>query len=165
MSKDHILKLREATGAGIMECKHALSEAKGDYQKAQEILRKKGLDIAKKKSGREAREGQVISYVHAGGKIGVLVEINCETDFVARNEIFQRFARDLAMQVAAQPEDAPLLNQKFVKDPTKTIRDYLTETIARLGENIQIRRFVRFKLGEEPCLEEIEIGGVSPGAR
>ena len=154
MSKDHILKLRESTGAGIMECKKALLDAKGDFGKAQEILRQKGIDVAAKKAGREAREGQVLSYVHSGGKIGVLIEINCETDFVARNEIFQRFGRDLAMQVAAQPEEGPLLDQPFIKDPSKTIRDYLTETIARLGENIQIRRSIRFEIGAEPKIED-----------
>ena len=158
MAKDDILKLRESTGAGIMECKRALTDAHGNFEKAQEILKQKGLDLAQKKSGREAREGQVVSYVHAGGKIGVLVEVNCETDFVARNEIFQRFARDLAMQVAAEPEEAPLLDQKFIKDPAKTIRDYLTETIARLGENIRIRRFIRFQLGDEPILQDFTAG-------
>lgn len=158
MAKDEILKLRESTGAGIMECKRALAEAKGNFTKAEEILRQKGLDTAQKKSTREVREGQVISYVHAGGKIGVLVEINCETDFVARNDIFQRFARDLALQVAAQTEDAPLLEQVFIKDPSKKIKDYLTETIARLGENIRIRRFVRFQLGQEPSLQELAAG-------
>ena len=158
MSKDDILRLRQSTGAGIMDCKRALSDARGNFDKAQEILKQKGLDTAAKKADREVREGQIISYVHAGGKIGALVEINCETDFVARNEVFQRFARDLAMQVAAQTEDAPLLEQKFIKDPTKTIRAYLTETIARLGENIRVRRFVRFHLGEDPRLEEIAAG-------
>ncbi|MBI2167719.1 MAG: elongation factor Ts [Candidatus Omnitrophica bacterium] len=152
MSKDEILKLRETTGAGIMDCKRAFAEARGSFDKACEILRKQGIEVAKKKGNREVREGQVISYVHAGGKIGVLVEISCETDFVARNEIFQRFARDVAMQVAAQTEDAPLLDQKFIKDPAKTVRDILTETIARLGENIVIRNFVRFEVGEEPAI-------------
>ena len=152
MSKDEILKLRETTGAGIMDCKRAFAEARGNFDKACEILRKQGIEVAKKKGNREVREGQVISYVHAGGKIGVLVEISCETDFVARNEIFQRFARDVAMQVAAQTEEAPLLDQKFIKDPAKTVRDYLTETIARLGENIMIRNFVRFEVGEEPAI-------------
>lgn len=137
-----------------MDCKRALAEAEGDYKKAQEILKQRGLDVAKKKASRETREGQIIAYVHAGGKIGALVEVNCETDFVARNEIFQRFARDLAMQIAAQPEEAPLLEQKFIKDPVKSIRDYLTETIARLGENIFIRRYARFALGEAPRTEE-----------
>lgn len=158
MSKDDILRLREATGAGIMDCKRALSEAKGSYDRAREILKQKGLDAARKKAGREVREGQVVSYVHAGGKIAALVEVNCETDFVARNEIFQRFALDLAMQVAARPEEAPLLEQKFIKDNARTVRDYLTETVARLGENIRIRRFVRFQLGEDPQLEELAAG-------
>lgn len=152
------MKLRELTGAGIMECKRALAEAKGNFEKAQEVLRTKGLEVAKKKSGREVREGQVVSYVHAGGKIAALVEVGCETDFVARNEIFQRFARDLAMQVAAQPEEVSLLEQKFIKDPAKTIRDYLTETVARLGENIVIRRFVRFEIGTQPQLENLTGG-------
>lgn len=155
MAKDDILKLREATGAGIMDCKRALSDAHGNYELAREILKQKGLDTALKKAGRQAHEGQVVSYVHAGGRIGVLVEVNCETDFVARNEVFQRFARDVAMQVAAETEAAPLLDQKFIKDPVKTIRDYLTETVARLGENIRIRRFVRFRLGEEPSLQNL----------
>ena len=117
MSKDSILKLRESTGAGIMDCKRALADAQGDYKKAQEILKQQGLNTAKKKAGRQTREGQVVSYVHAGGRIAALVEVNCETDFVARNEIFQRFAKDLAMQIAAQSEEAPLLDQKFIKDP------------------------------------------------
>jgi len=158
MSKDDILRLRESTGAGIMDCKRALSEAKGNFSLAQEILKQKGLEVARKKSERAVREGQVISYIHAGGKIGALIEVNCETDFVAKNEVFQHFARDLAMQVAAQAEEAPLLEQKFIKDPTKTIRDYLTETVARLGENIRIRRFVRFQLGEDARLEELAAG-------
>jgi elongation factor Ts len=158
LRKDDIVKLRELTGAGVMDCKRALAEAHGNFEKAQEILKAKGLEMAKKKESREAREGQVISYIHAGGKIGVLVEVNCETDFVARNDVFQRFARDVAMQVAAQPEDAPLLDQKFIKDPAKTIRDYLTETIAKLGENILIRRAVRFEIGEEPRVENVTAG-------
>lgn len=155
MAREEVLKLRELTGAGIMACKQALAEAHGDFGKAEEILRQKGLDLAKKKGGRETREGQVVSYVHAGGKIGALVEILCETDFVARNEVFQRFARDVAMQVAAQPEEAPLLDQKFIKDPAKTLRDYLTETIARLGENVVIQRFVRFEVGAVPTSENL----------
>lgn len=152
MSKEIILKLRETTGAGIMDCKKAYAEARGDFEKAKEVLRKKGIELAKKKEGRATREGQVVSYVHAGGRIGALVEVNCETDFVARNEVFQRFARDLAMQVAARTEEAPLLEQKFIKDPTKTIQDYVTETVARLGENIGIRHYARFEVGEEPTL-------------
>ncbi len=191
-TKTDLVKLRELTGAGMMDCKQALDEARGDLKEAQNILRKKGLDIAKKKSSREAKEGQIISYIHSGGKLGVLVEINCESDFVARNEIFQTFARDIAMQVAAahplyvssenipsgdltrekvqfeeevkgKPapvqekiiqgklakrfEDICLLNQKYVKDDSRTVQDYLNETIAKLGENIVIRRFVRFEVG------------------
>ena len=158
IKKDDILKLRELTGAGIMECKQVLAEVRGNFQKAEEILRQKGHDRAKKKAGRETREGQILSYIHMGGKIGVLLEVNCETDFVARNEVFQRFARDVAMQIAAQSEETPLLEQKFIKDPSKTIKDYLTETIARLGENITIHRFTRFEIGEDSKIENL-IGG------
>ena len=153
MGKDDIVRLRQLTGAGMMDCKQALAAAQGDVEKAKGILKQKGLATARSKAGRAAGEGQVISYIHAGGKIGVLVEVNCETDFVARNEFFQRFARDLAMQVAAETEEAPLLDQKFIKDPAKTVRDYLNETIARLGENILVRRCVRFEVGEEPKVE------------
>lgn len=190
--KATLMKLREMTGAGMMDCKQALDEAKGDLKAAQDIIRRKGLDIAKKKSLREAKEGQIISYIHSGGKLGVLVEINCESDFVGRNEQFQSFARDIAMQIAAahpfyvSQEDIPaadlekekanymaevkdkpaqvqekiiqgklskrfedvcLLNQKFIKDDSKTVQEYLTEVIARIGENIVIRRFVRFEVG------------------
>lgn len=155
MSKNEILKLREETGAGIMDCKRAFADAQGDVEKARKILRDKGIATAQKKGSREVKEGQVISYVHAGGKIGVLLEVGCETDFVARNEVFQRFARDVAMQVAAETEEVPLLDQKFIKDPAKTIRDYMTETVARLGENIVIRHFVRFRVGEEPALTRL----------
>lgn len=157
-SKTNLLKLRELTGAGIMDCQNALKEAQGDFEKAKQILRKKGIDIARNKAGRVAREGQIISYVHAGGKIAALVEINCETDFVARNEIFQRFGKDVAMQVAAQIENKPLLDQQFIKDPSKSVRDYLTETIARLGENIRIRRVARFEVGMEPQIEDVTAG-------
>src|SRR5688572_7528735 len=101
MDKSTLMKLRELTGAGMVNCKEALVEAKGDLKQAQDILRRRGLDIAKKKAGREAKEGQIISYIHAGGKLGVIVEINCESDFVARNDIFQAFSRDIAMQIAA----------------------------------------------------------------
>ena len=191
-SKTDLIKLRQLTGAGMMDCKQALEEAKGDLKEAQNILRKKGLDIAKKKSSREVKEGQIVSYIHSGGKLGVLVEINCESDFVALNEIFQTFSRDIAMQVAAahplyvsaenipaeelerekrnyeeevkgKPapvqekiiqgklakrfEDICLLNQKYIKDDSRTVQDYLNETITKLGENIVIRRFVRFEVG------------------
>ena len=190
--KETLLKLRELTGAGMMDCKSALVEAKGDLKAAQDVIRRKGLDIAKKKSTRETKEGQIASYIHAGGKLGVLVEINCETDFVAKNDLFQEFSRNIAMQIAAafplyvstenipaadlareknqfeeelknkpEPvrekilqgklakrfEDICLLNQKYIKDDSKTVQDYLNETIARIGENIVIRRFTRFEVG------------------
>ncbi len=191
-SSADLTKLRELTGAGMMDCKNALVEAGGDLKGAQDVIRKRGLDIAKKKSTREAREGQIVSYIHAGGKLGVLLEINCETDFVAKNETFQSFTRDLAMQIAAahplyvnsndipaadlekeksvfleQVKDKPeavrtkiiegklvkryedicLLNQKFIKDDSRTVQDLLNEFIAKIGENIVIRRFVRFEVG------------------
>ena len=190
--KTQLLKLRELTGAGMMDCSAALNEAKGDLKAAQDIIRRKGLDIAKKKSTREVKEGQIFSYIHAGGKLGVTVEINCESDFVARNEQFQAFGRDIAMQIAAahplyvKSEDIPaadlekeklnfqqelkgkpeqvqekilqgklakrfeevcLLNQKYIKDDSKTVQEYLSETVARIGENIVIRRFIRFEVG------------------
>ena len=194
-----IKDLRERTGAGMADCKKALTEAAGDMDKAIDWLRAKGLSKAAKKAGREATEGAVTSYIHAGGRIGVLVEINCETDFVARNEDFVAFTRDVAMQIAAMapmyvrkeevPADAVeheksvlvakakedpkmagkpdqvlakitegqvtkwlkeicLLDQSFVKNPDKTIEQLQQELIAKIGENIKIRRFVRFELGE-----------------
>ncbi len=190
-----IKDLRERTGAGMSDCKKALTEVAGDMDKAIDYLRAKGLAKAAKKAGREATEGAVVSYIHAGGRIGVLVEVNCETDFVARNEDFQAFTRDVAMQIAAmgplfvrkdevsedvvarerevllakakesgKPEpviakmvdgqiskwmkEICLLDQPFVKDPDKTIETLQQELIAKIGENIKIRRFVRFELGE-----------------
>ncbi len=188
-------ELRKITGAGLMDCKKALTETGGDQEKAVDFLRKKGLAAASKKAGRAATEGLVGSYIHAGGKIGVLVEVNCETDFVAKNENFQAFVKDVAMHIAAaapqhvrreevpadalerekeiyrakaretgKPEniiekiiegqinkfyaDICLLEQPYVKDPDKTVQAYLNETIAAIGENISIRRFARFVLGE-----------------
>jgi elongation factor Ts len=188
-------ELRKATGAGLMDCKKALTETGGDHEKAIDYLRTKGLAAASKKAGRVASEGLVGSYIHAGGKIGVLVEVNCETDFVAKNENFQAFVRDIAMHIAAasplyvrreevaadvverekeiyrakaretgKPEniiekiiegqvnkfyaDICLLEQAYVKDPDKTVQTYLNETIATIGENISIRRFAKFVLGE-----------------
>ncbi|HEY5975281.1 MAG TPA: translation elongation factor Ts, partial [Geobacteraceae bacterium] len=184
-----------ATGAGLMDCKKALTETGGDHEKAIDFLRKKGLAAASKKAGRAATEGLVGSYIHAGGKIGVLVEVNCETDFVAKNENFQAFVKDIAMHIAAasplfvrreevsadvlerekeiyrakaretgKPEniiekiiegqvnkfyaDICLLEQAYVKDPDKTVQTYLNETIANIGENMSIRRFAKFNLGE-----------------
>ena len=190
-----VKELREKTGAGMMDCKKALTESGGDFAKAEELLRKKGLAAAAKKSSRAATEGAVASYIHMGGKIGVLVEVNCETDFVARTEGFQALVKDLAMQIAASAplwvrrEEVPadvvakeleiakaqmrdqkkpeaildkiavgklekfyetncLLEQPFVKDDKKKIQDVVTDAVAKIGENIQIRRFARFVLGE-----------------
>lgn len=190
-----IMELRSQTGAGVVDCKNALEETDGDVAAALDILRKKGIVKAGKKAARTTKEGLVHAYIHGGGKVGVLVEVLCETDFVARNESFQAFVHDLALQVAAvnplyvsREDIAPeviekekemvgeefagsskpqgvidkivegklekyyegvcLLDQRFVKDEDRTIQEILTETIAKTGENIQIKRFVRFTLGE-----------------
>jgi elongation factor Ts len=190
-----VKELRELTGAGFMDCKRALEEADGDIDKAVAALREKGLAAAQKKSGREAREGLVASYIHPGGRLGVLIEVNCETDFVARTDEFQKLVRDLAMQVAglapqyvdaesipgdvleakkaellADPatagkpddvrariiegqlnkwyKDVCLLDQPF-RDEERAVRDLVTEKIATIGENIRVRRFTRYALGEE----------------
>ncbi|MCF6093806.1 translation elongation factor Ts [Microaerobacter geothermalis] len=190
-----VKELREKTGAGMMDCKKALAEANGDMEKAAEILREKGLAAAAKKAGRIAAEGIVDSYIHAGGRIGVLVEVNCETDFVGKTDEFKAFVKDIAMQIAAanpqyvSREEVPeevlekerqilrtqalnegkpenivekmvdgrigkffkevcLLEQPFIKDPDITIENLLKEKIAKIGENISIRRFVRYELGE-----------------
>src|SRR5476649_133788 len=184
--------LRLATGAGLLDCKKALTEANGNTEAATTILRKKGAASAAKKADRIAKEGVVESYIHVGGKVGVLIEVNCETDFVARNDAFKAFVKDLCLQIAAAsplyvtrdqvPEadvakereiavaqvagkppaavqkivdgkldkfysQVCLLDQPFVKNPEKAIKDILTEKIAKLGENMQVRRFVRFQLG------------------
>ncbi|WAH35379.1 translation elongation factor Ts [Alicyclobacillus dauci] len=190
-----VKELREKTGAGMMDCKKALTEAEGDMERAQEVLRERGLASAAKKAGRVAAEGLVESYIHAGGRIGVLVEVNCETDFVAKNEDFRSFVKDIAMHIAAaapqyvRREEVPaevvekekeilrnqtlnegkpanivdkivegridkffkdicLLEQQFVKDTDKTIDTLLREKIATIGENISIRRFARYVVGE-----------------
>ncbi|CAM4252807.1 MULTISPECIES: translation elongation factor Ts [Saccharibacillus] len=190
-----VKELRERTGAGMLDCKKALEETNGDIDKAVDVLREKGLSAAANKAGRAATEGTVESYIHAGGRIGVLVEINCETDFVGKTDQFKNFARDIAMHIAAasplyvRREEVPaevvekekeilkaqalnegkpekivekmvegrvnkyyeencLLEQSFVKDPDKTISQLLNEKISTIGENISIRRFARFELGE-----------------
>ena len=190
-----VAKLRQQTGVGMMECKKALTEANGDFEKAIVILRERGLKAVDKKQSRIASEGLVSSYIHMGGKIGVLVEVNCETDFVAKSDDFQVLVKDIAMHIAAanpkyvseaevdpaelesekeilrvqalnegKPanivekmiegrikkfyEDVCLLNQPFVKDSSKTIKDILTEATLKIGEKISIRRFVRYELGE-----------------
>ena len=191
----HIKELRESTGAGLMDCKKALKETDGDLQKATEFLRKKGLAAAAKKAGRIATEGVVTSYVHSNNRVGVLLEINCETDFVAKTDDFKQFANDVAMQIAAMNPDCVrreemdtsllekerevlreralgegkpekmvdkivdgqinkfykervLLEQAFVKESKMSIEDLQKELVAKLGENVQIRRFVRYELGE-----------------
>ena len=157
---DDIKKLRAITGAGILDCRTALEESEGDSGKAQSILREKGLASAAKKATRSAGEGVVDSYIHNGSRVGVLLELNCETDFVARTEEFQTLAHDIAMHVAAMdPEtvsladggdpETSLMDQTFVKDPSKTIQDLVNDAIAKLGENVQVRRFTRFALSEE----------------
>lgn len=160
-----IKSLREQTSAGIMDCKHALEEAGGDMVKAAELLRQKGLILAGKKSARETLEGVVDCYIHMGSRVGAMVEVNCETDFVARTPELKELVHNLAMQVAAMapryvdngavpaedtvnPEEACLMEQPFIKDHTRTIRDLINETMARVGENIRVRRFERFAIGE-----------------
>lgn len=195
ITAEMVKTLREKTGAGIMECKGALNEANGNYDKAVDILRKKGIASASKKIGRSAIEGVIESYIHAGSKIGVMVEINCETDFVARTQDFKNFAKDIAMQIAAanplyiNSESVPadvlqkekeiyaaqskasgkpavviekmvqgklekfykevcLLEQSYIRDPNVIIGDLVKSLIAKVGENIIIRRFARYQLGE-----------------
>ena len=155
---EQIKALREKTGAGIMECKRALDEAGGTMPEAEKLLKQWGLATAEKKAGREAGQGVIDSYVHAG-RIGAMIELNCETDFVARTDDFKILAREIAMQVAAtNPSrissqesstdgDVPLLDQPYIRDPNKTVQDLVTEAIAKLRENIVVRRFARFELG------------------
>ncbi len=190
-----IKELRELTGAGILECKKALEESGGDIEKAKQYLKERGIAIAAKKMSRRAREGIIEAYIHTGNKVGAMVELNCETDFVARTDLFRNLAHDLAMQVVAfnplyiKPEDIPLevieakkaeilaeyrgsdkppevlekiveskleefyrevclLRQPFLKDENSTVEEVITQAIAKLGENIVVRRFVRFELGE-----------------
>jgi len=153
-----IKELREKTGAGIMECKKAIDDAVGDLTKAEQLIKERGLAMAEKKAGREAGQGLIDSYIHAG-RIGAMIELNCETDFVARTDDFKQLAREIAMQVAAtNPSrlssteastdgDVPLLDQPYIRDAGKTVQDLLNEGIAKLRENIVIRRFQRFELG------------------
>jgi len=159
-----IKELREATGAGVMEAKRALEEANGDMAKAREIIRERGILAAAKRADRETSQGVVESYIHAGGRIGVLVELNCETDFVANTEDFRTLAREIAMQIAAMnplvvskedrtPEmegpdsEVVLLEQPFIRDASRTIGELIREVVAKTGENIRVRRFVRYELG------------------
>jgi len=196
ITSEVVKKLRDKTGVGMMDCKKALEETNGDFEKAVEILRKKGIDVANKRSGRQASQGTVAAYIHMGGKIGVLVEVNCESDFVAKSDDFNNFVKDVSMQIAAanpdwvtrdevpqnvldkekeilkeqalktgKPEkviekivegkltkfysERCLIDQPFVKDQGKTIKQHLEELMAKTGEKCVIRRFVRYQVGEE----------------
>ena len=145
-----VQRLRAETSAGVMDCKRALEDASGDYEKAQALLKERGLASVAKKAGREAKEGTVASYIHSGGRIGALVEIASETDFVARGEDFQKLAQEVAMQVAAMaPADLDdLYAQAYIRDASKTIKDLVTAVAVKTGENVSVRRFQRFALGE-----------------
>jgi elongation factor Ts len=196
ISAQQVKQLRDRTGAGFMACRNALTEANGDFDQAVQVLRKRGQAMAQKKAGREASEGSMGSYVHAGGKIGVLVEVNCETDFVARTDEFQQLCHDLAMHIAAldprfvrredvtekvldrerevyreqartsgRPdkfldqivsgkmekfyEENCLYEQRYIKDESVTVRELIEQAVARMGEKVSVRRFVRFKVGED----------------
>lgn len=145
-----VKSLREQTGAGVNECCKALDETKGDLLKAEQWLKARGIEKAAKKEGRETKQGIVESYIHNQGKIGVLVELNCETDFVARTDDFKKLAHELAMQISAMnPKNVEeLLKQEYIRDPQLSITDLVKQTIAKIGENIQIARFSRIALGE-----------------
>jgi elongation factor Ts len=145
-----VQRLRADTNAGVMDCKRALEDAQGDYDKAKGLLKERGLASVKKKSGREAKEGTVASYIHANGRVGAIVEIASETDFVARSEEFQKLAQEVAMQIAAmEPADLnTLLAQAYIRDSSKTINDLVTTLAASVGENVSVRRFQRFAIGE-----------------
>ena len=149
ISVDQIKKLREKSGAGIVDCRKALEEAKGDEKKAEELLRSWGIDKAAAKADREAGQGLVETYIHGGGRVGAMVEVNCETDFVARTDEFKTLAHEIAMQVSAMdPKDVEeLLGQEYIRDASKNISDLVKEAIAKLGENIVVKRFMRFELG------------------
>lgn len=144
---DKIKKLRKETGISILECKKALKEAQGDIEKAKEVLKKWGKEFAQKKKERETKEGLISTYLHPNRKIGVMLELNCESDFVAKSKEFQNLAHELCLQIAAMdPEENSLLEQPWIKDQTKTIKDLIDEYIAKLGENIIIKRFVRYEI-------------------
>ena len=140
-----VKKMREEMGLGVMDIKSAVEEANGDEMKAKEILKKKGYQKAKKKAGREVKAGLVTTYTHVNGKIGVMVELLCETDFVAKNEHFVRVARDICLQVTAMGKK-DLVNQEFIKDSTKKIDDLIKELVAKFGENIRIGKVERFEI-------------------
>lgn len=145
-----IKALRQKTGAGVMDCRKALEETKGDEKKATELLKKWGVEKAEKKTGRVTKAGLIDSYIHAGGKVGVLVELLCETDFVARTDEFKKLAHELCLQVASMnPKDVKaLLKQEYIRDPSITVEQLVKQVIGKLGENITVAKFVRFQLGE-----------------
>jgi elongation factor Ts len=149
-ARDDVKRLREETGAGVMDCKRALDEAKGDFERAKGFIKERGLAKAKEKSDREAKEGVVEAYVHAGGRIGAMVELSSETDFVARNPDFLGLAKEIAMQVAAMdPTDIDqLLGQPYIRDASKTIGELVTGIASTTGENVRVKRFKRFELGQ-----------------
>jgi elongation factor Ts len=149
-AKDDVKRLREETGAGVMDCKRALDEAKGNFEKAKALIKERGLAKAKEKADREAKEGVVEAYVHAGGRIGAMVELSSETDFVARNPDFRGLAKEIAMQVAAMdPTNVDqLLEQPYIRDASKTIGELVTTIAASTGENVRVKRFKRFELGQ-----------------
>ena len=148
ISSEQIKKLREDTGASVMDCKKALDQARGDETRAKEFLAKRGAELAAKKSERQTASGIVDSYIHANQKIGVLLELFCETDFVARNENFKALAHEICLQIAAvgAPTPAELANQPYLKNPEKTVKDLISDAVGKLGENIKVGKFVRFEL-------------------
>lgn len=150
ISIEQIKKLRAKTGAGISDCRAALVAAKGDFKKAFEILKEKGAEIVAKKASRATEQGLIETYVHTDGSVAAMVELQCETDFVARTDDFKNLAHEIVMQVAAMdPKDVEeLLKQEYIRDGSKTVRDLVTEVITKVGENIVIRRFMRFELGQ-----------------
>lgn len=148
ITSEQIKKIRKETGQSVMECKDALEETNGDEEKALKILEKKGEERAGKRSERETKQGIVEAYIHSNGKIGVILELNCETDFVARNENFKELAHNISMHIAAMntQDSEELLNQPFIKDQEKTIKDLVTEAVSKLGENIKIGKFFRLEI-------------------
>ncbi len=150
ISLDDLKKLRAETSAGVSDCRQALEDAKGDFSKAKKLLTERGLEKAAKKEGKETTQGIIESYVHATGKVGVLVELRCETDFVARTDEFKSLAHELTLQIAAMnPKDVKtLLSSEYIRDAGQTMTDLIKSTIAKLGENITVARFTRFELGE-----------------
>lgn len=148
---EQIKQLREATGAGVMDARRALADAQGDLEKAKEIIYHAGLAKAEKKKDRDVKSGFIYSYIHSNQKIGVLLELNCETDFVARTDEFIALAREVSMQVAAMNPDSvdALLEQEYIRDGSKKIKSLIDAVIGKLGENVTLRRFVRFELGEK----------------